>query len=1169
MKEETYPLAAIKSNERELSAKIAQWLDDTIQAGAFSFKSASTETGVAAGAKTLFADVVIWFDRQSNQAASYIELKPPYGKRENLDTFRKKAANLKVPYAFTWDFQCLKCYKVTNGQIELLQEDIIPVLSSVEEWKRGDKQVSIKTVIRKICDELASLLETGKPRSFVPDKIFFVELIRNTTNQLLSVFESFIHKAQYNKVFKGTLSWYARVQGIPTSEDHVKILTNHVVYGFITKIIFYLTLRRYFRDLPALDSDDGLNLSTRIRKAFAKARERDWQAVFEEDPIEELGIPKEAHKILFTFFSELRAYHFGELPEDVLGQLFEEIIDPDKRHSLGQYFTREDLVDLVIAAVVRDVDGYYCDPTCGSGTFLVRLYDRLRFISANKKTHKELLNQIWGFDIGKFPAELSTVNLFRQNISEYESFPRVRKMDIFNVLKGGSFDFPPPHSGSKAIKINLKLPEFTGIVGNFPFIRQELIEKELKGYKRKLTRVLAEEWLQAYPTLFDFKGLKLSDLVTSRQIEKALGKDWLDLRLSGQADIFAYIYLHTSTLLKEDGAFAIITSNSWLDVGYGSVLKQFFLDHFRIKMIIASWAEPWFEDAAVNTVITVLEREPDEEKRKQNQVHFVKLKKKLSELIPFDLKFDSTKRWRTLDAIVDSIQESEYNPQCVKIAENISSYNSEDMRVRILPQQELAAELQRNLDTNKWGKYLRAPDVYFEIVEELGAKIVPLNSLGKVERGYTTGINDFFYLEKIEAEDGDLVECKNERGWQGFIEKEFLIPVLMSPREIIEPTIKPSDISIVMFACSLSKDELRKQNKNHALNYIEWGEKQVTREKQKTKGNIAWPKVPTVANKKLWYSIDRMALTNFIWSKSFNDRFILAKCKTPLAANNRLYMINLDEEIVEKCALIWNSTLQYLLIEVFGRVSLGEGLIDNGIDETKYCLVIDPQRFDNIGKKYNRLLERKIKPVFDEISQKDRIALDTFVLSSLGLDPDQYISRLYEGLCEMVRERIELPKMRKKQQKETVQLAVDQIKQATIDECLANGTKKFPEQFYSRDFAEKEYERFSTSGEHLRYEQFFGQCDMIDAKGQKVFTVESETKARFAVILAKPNVYELKIPKDDKEVLKALNKYKKYVKEVRESLTESAGKQTHDWAVAERIAEELLVEYGLVAEPND
>tara|TARA_Y100000031_G_C8154433_1_gene353930 strand:- start:341 stop:469 length:129 start_codon:yes stop_codon:yes gene_type:complete len=40
--------------------------------------------------------------------------------------------------------------------------------------------------------------------------------------------------------------------------------------------------------------------------------------------------------------------------------------------------------------------------------------------------------------------------------------------------------------------IEEKLPFFDAAVGNFPYIRQELIEKRIKGYKARLGTTLAE-----------------------------------------------------------------------------------------------------------------------------------------------------------------------------------------------------------------------------------------------------------------------------------------------------------------------------------------------------------------------------------------------------------------------------------------------------------------------------------------------------------------------------------------------------------------------------------------------------------------------------------------------------------------------------------------------------
>jgi hypothetical protein len=41
----------------------------------------------------------------------------------------------------------------------------------------------------------------------------------------------------------------------------------------------------------------------------------------------------------------------------------EGLIPEDERHALGQYFTREDLVDFIIGFVVHDDNAYYIDPT--------------------------------------------------------------------------------------------------------------------------------------------------------------------------------------------------------------------------------------------------------------------------------------------------------------------------------------------------------------------------------------------------------------------------------------------------------------------------------------------------------------------------------------------------------------------------------------------------------------------------------------------------------------------------------------------------------------------------------------------------------------------------------------------------------------------------------------
>ena len=143
-----------------------------------------------------------------------------------------------------------------------------------------------------------------------------------------------------------------------------------------------------------------------------------------------------------------------------------------------------------------------------------------------------------------------------------------------------------------------------------------------------------------------------------------------------------------------------------------------------------------------------------------------------------------------------------------------------------------------------------------------------------------------------------------------------------------------------------------------------------------------------------------------------------------------------------------------MFLEVAGRVSLGDGVLKVIIPDLESVFAPKKMTIEELP-----VIQRNMsESIFDEVKEKDRKALDVAILKSLGLDPDKYLSRIYDGLCEMVSERLELPKMRKKQQKETVKIAVDQIRQSVIEEYLADGPKKFPEQFYDHPLTEREVE---------------------------------------------------------------------------------------------------------------
>jgi SAM-dependent methyltransferase len=72
-----------------------------------------------------------------------------------------------------------------------------------------------------------------------------------------------------------------------------------------------------------------------------------------------------------TLTKRLSRFAWREVEHDVLKVLYESVIDPETRHSLGEYYTPDWIAERVVSKVVDDpLSQRVLDPACGSGTFL-------------------------------------------------------------------------------------------------------------------------------------------------------------------------------------------------------------------------------------------------------------------------------------------------------------------------------------------------------------------------------------------------------------------------------------------------------------------------------------------------------------------------------------------------------------------------------------------------------------------------------------------------------------------------------------------------------------------------------------------------------------------------------------------------------------------------------
>ena len=95
-------------------------------------------------------------------------------------------------------------------------------------------------------------------------------------------------------------------------------------------------------------------------------------------------------------------------------------------------------------------------------------------------------------------------------------------------------------------------------------------------------------------------------------------------------------------------------------------------------------------------------------------------------------------------------------------------------------------------------------------------------------------------------------------------------------------------------------------------------------------------------------------------------------------------------------------------------------------------------------------------------------------------------------------------------------------------------------------------------------ESFFDKFELKDETGKVILEVDDEKKAEFAAQLSEKETYQIKIPKDEKIAEKIISAYKLYIKNLKKDLETNAHSKLHDWNLAEKMAEEIIEEYGLL-----
>ena len=780
-------------------------------------------------------------------------------------------------------------------------------------------------------------------------------------------------------------------------------------YILVTRLVFYQVLRRRFVQMSpltiaAVETSEQLREVLDARFSEAVRYSRDYETVFVPDETDiGYAIPylsPTAHSDWARLIQRIEEFDFSGLDFDVIGQMYERLISASERRRYGQFYTSADVVDLINAFCIRDSDDVVLDPACGGGTFLVRAYSRKRALAQmadmSSVDHERLLGELFGVDIGAFPAQLSTINLAVRHLSDEANYPRVAKANFFDAQAGMPlYDIPLTGDSTRSIALD----KVDAVVGNPPYIRQENIDASDKSNYRRLHRL---EW----------PG---------------------QVGLSGRSDIYVYFFSHAAHLLKPGGFLGFVTSIAWLDTDYGFKIQEFFLRNFKIIAVIESQVDKWFEDARVTTAVTILQKEPDAASRDDNAVRFIQLRKPLSEVYtealgtpPDDGNGNEESRQSDMDAFRDLIEAID--------ADQLTDF----WRVQVRNQRDLWGEgvALQSVDDGaganprygggKWGQYVRGPDSWFELLELTRDRLTPLQTLANISRGFTSGADRFYCVRDVTRQHLDAIADPDEfyNRWgitrrdtrririvrdgarvEHLVEKRFLEPELHSLMEVKRAIVRKQDVTRQVVNASVSRARIRR---THFASYVAYAERQ------------GWHRGSTVASRarsRPWYDLGlrpKAERADLFWPMAQQYRHVIPLNKDLLPSNHNLFDVwSRDAESVNLLWAVLNSTVAVLSKHQFGRAAGVEGNLKTEVVDVKMMLVPDIRRASTEAATRaiaacERMSRRNASQyLYEEFELEDRRELDDATLEILGIDDSkertEVRDRLYRDITDMQR----------------------------------------------------------------------------------------------------------------------------------------------------------------------
>jgi type I restriction-modification system DNA methylase subunit len=373
------------------------------------------------------------------------------------------------------------------------------------------------------------------------------------------------------------------------------------------------------------------------------------------------------------YFSHGSPYHFGVLPVEILGTVYERFLGkvirltaghqakvepkPEVRKAGGVYYTPSYIVDYIVKNTVgKQIEGKsptqlaggnppkadkppfrVLDMACGSGSFLLGAYRLLLdhclkwYMENNPKKHPTAVQQNqrtgeWRLMIEE-KKRILTTHIFGVDIDSQAV--EVTKLSLLlKVLEGETSE--TIHEDFLISK-KRALPNLAdNIKSGNSLIGSDYFTGTLFPDPDELKRVNPFDWKQGFPDAMKSGGFDcvIGNPPYVRQETLGAGfKDYANRHYRvyhGIADLYAYFIERGVSLLRPDGLFSYIVANKWMRANYGEPLRKW-LKEQEVEEIIDFGDLPVFKGATTYPCIIRIRKSHAEAQRHREDISIVKM----------------------------------------------------------------------------------------------------------------------------------------------------------------------------------------------------------------------------------------------------------------------------------------------------------------------------------------------------------------------------------------------------------------------------------------------------------------------------------------------------------------------------------------------------------------